>query len=302
MQEHDLVGTYRRLGIFAADGEVEVVTDGEALTKREFDDVPAKDDDIKIPIALRNIMDNPPARGKLGIGRPRGTPSPRGGIMPSVHRGPMETSYPFGSDADCEAPLTVDLTCPIGAQNRTFTANLQAILDDASAPKWFYLVAEIQWNGATGTKNYIDRDTSEFNAAGARVPAGSENRVVAWGEFATEISETQVGFAKPFTIRLHDQDGAIRGIIGGDAQQDSVVKVWLMFDDASTVWPTDAGLLYVGSIDGGIRFDESTGIVSLQISDRLAGVTRNVGKLAEQSVFANIAIEHRDHAIPIAWG
>jgi hypothetical protein len=304
IEEYDLGGTYRRINVFAADGDVEQVNAGEATTAAVYDDVAENGLNINIPIAVRNVLDLPPERGKLGIGRPLwGTPGtgsgmPAGGVLPGVHPGLQDTSWPFGSHSAYEGPATIDLACPLGAQGRTYPASLQALIDAGAAMYRPYLVAEIQWSG--GTDYYADRIVADFIASGLRLPVGCENRVISWGEFTSRISEQEVGFTQPYKLTLEDQDGTIRGLIDS-SQYDVVVKIFLLFDDASTEWPDDAGLVHVGSIDE-MSYDEASFSVKISVSDRLSGSNRNIGKLAEADTFAEINHSNESRPIPAVFG
>src|SRR5258708_32359004 len=95
---------------------------------------------------------------------------------------------------------------------RTFTANFLAQCDlKASTP---YVVLEIDFGGATGTKYYMDRPTSTLTAAGTRAPATVEApRVVEWPRIELSLKEGQVGATEQCAVTLDDTGGGVPTII-----------------------------------------------------------------------------------------
>jgi len=188
---------------------------------------------------------------------------------------------------------------------RTFTAHFLAQCDlKASIP---YLVLEIDWGG--GTKYYLDRPPSTLTASGTRGPTIETPPVIEWPRIALSLKEGQVGATEQCSVTLDDTGGALSSILNSGVQQRAIVAVWRLFDDPSTVWPTDAALMFSGTLrpfDWTIKDNK----VTLHLGDASRLLTRDLACTANQSTIPNSGAfpwlacppESIDKNIPLGWG
>ena len=184
---------------------------------------------------------------------------------------------------------------------RTFPADFTALLAaNASAP---YMILEVQWGGATGTKYYLDRASTDFSASGTRVPASGvgNSRVLEWGGVGLSLKEGQVGAVDQTSIKLDDASGELTAILDLECKQRKTIKVWRMFDDSTVTWSGDAALMLQGTLR---PFDWSSdnNTVTLNVTDGSDVLTHDVSCIAKQAVFTSIPKESRDKNIPLCWG
>jgi hypothetical protein len=180
---------------------------------------------------------------------------------------------------------------------RTFTANFDTVRSRTHLKPYF--VMEVEWS--SGTKYYIDRDTTEFSATGTRIPTGAETRISEWPTIVIQLRENQVNSVDTLTISLWDADKAVKALIDADIQQRRAVRVWMLYDDPLTVWPTDAALLMNGSTKP-FSFRESSQSLTFQVEDSSARLIQQVGKVADNTTFPQVPAEHRDRTLPIIYG
>jgi hypothetical protein len=200
---------------------------------------------------------------------------------------------------------------------RSFTANFtaQAALKQ-SAP---YLILEIDWGGTVGTKYYTDRpaiDDSYFiTADGKRFPGDGGTslvdapKVLKWPQIALALKEGAVGAVEQASVTLDDTSGALTAILNGDVYQRVIVAVWRLFDDPTTVWPTDAALMFSGSL---LPFDWTIkdNRVTLNLGDASRLLQRDISCIANSTTFPPRGVypyeacppESQDKNIPLGWG
>lgn len=184
---------------------------------------------------------------------------------------------------------------------RTFTSNFlaQAALP-SNAP---YLVLEIQWGGAVGTKYYLDRLPDQFEASGDRCPMVIDSPlVVSWGEIGLTLKEMEIGTVDALTLRIADDAGKVtRDLTGETPQQRKLVKIYRMFDHSSVEWGTDEGCVFVGTTKP-FGWTESDNVVTIEVEDASRLLTRSLDCPASVAVFENVTPEYQDRNIPTVWG
>src|SRR5204862_1058338 len=111
-----------------------------------------------------------------------------------------------------------------------------------------YLVLEIDWPSPAGTLYYLDRPSNSFDASGTRAPTVETPKVIEWPRISLSLKEGQVGATEQCQVTLDDTGGAVTSILNGGVKQRSVVAVWRLFDDPTTVWPDDAALIFSGTL------------------------------------------------------
>lgn len=182
---------------------------------------------------------------------------------------------------------------------RTFPAYF---LDQALAQHNMpYMVLEVQWGGAIGTKYYIDREQGAFEAVGLRHPTVENCLVVDWGVPGQTLREMQVGSVDSITIKIEDRGGALQTIFNDSPQQHRTVKVWRMFDNDFVTWPDSAGLIFVG-VTKPFSYTETDNVVSFEVEDPARQLVGTVETRATRALFSSVAPEHEDKNIPLVWG
>ena len=190
---------------------------------------------------------------------------------------------------------------------RNFTANFLAQCDlKGSTP---YLVMEIDWGSGYGTKYYMDRPPATLTAAGTRGPTIETPHVIQWPQIALSLKEGQVGAVESCSVTIDDTGHAISDILNNSVQQRSIVAIWRLFDDASTVWPTDAALMFSGTL---LPFDWTIkdNKVTLNLGDASRLLQRDLSCTANQTTIPNSGAfpwlacppESNDKNIPLGWG
>ncbi len=165
-----------------------------------------------------------------------------------------------------------------------------------------YLILEIQWGGETGTKYYIDRPSGTFEATGTRIPTVEAAYVVDWGTLGQSLKEMQVGAVDTITLKLEDRAGIISAILSGDTpQQRKTVKIYRLFDEDDTVWPTDAAMIFVG-ITKPFSYSETDNVISFSVEDPARQLIGTSECLAREAIFTDIPQESVDKNIPLVWG
>lgn len=185
---------------------------------------------------------------------------------------------------------------------RNFTANWKAQAANKGAS--FYRVLEIDWGGTTGTVYYLDRPANSFAATGQRVPASGVDAsvlVTQWPSCALELHEGQIGFQQQTQVTLNDEAGALTAILNIEDKQRKLVTVWLLFDDPSTVWPTDAAQVFTGVLRP-FDWKGSSNEITLNLGDLGPLLAKSISIPASKSIFANVPTEHQDKQLPLAWG
>lgn len=182
---------------------------------------------------------------------------------------------------------------------RTFPAYF---LDQALAQHNMpYMVLEVQWGGAIGTKYYIDREQGTFEAVGLRHPTVENCLVVDWGVPGQSLREMQVGSVDTITVKIEDRGGALQTIFNDAPQQHRTVKVWRMFDNDFVVWPDSAGLIFVG-VTKPFSYTETDNVVSFEVEDPARQLVGTVECRATRALFSSVAPDHEDKNIPLVWG
>lgn len=187
---------------------------------------------------------------------------------------------------------------------RTFTANFlaQAARKDGARP---YQILEIDWGDPTGKKYYLDRpnnSTSFHTQDNSRAPAVIENSlVVQWPSVGLSLKEGQVGATDQTSVVLNDADGALTAILNSKEQQRSLVTLWRLFDDASTVWPGDAAQIFNGVLR---PFDWSAqnNQITLNLGDLGPLLAKDVSCIATNLIFSKLPQTSQDKNIPLCWG
>jgi hypothetical protein len=165
-----------------------------------------------------------------------------------------------------------------------------------------YLVLEIQWGGDTGTKYYIDRPAGTFEATGTRIPTVEAAYVVDWGTLGQSLKEMQVGAVDTITLKLEDRAGIISAILSGTTpQQRKTVKIYRLFDENDTVWPTDAALVFIG-ITKPFSYSETDNVISFSVEDPARQLIGTTECLAREAIFTDIPQDSVDKNIPLVWG
>ncbi len=167
-----------------------------------------------------------------------------------------------------------------------------------------YQVLQIDWDGATGTKYYLDRASESFaNNDGSRAPSSGIGGalVTQWPAVSISLKEGQIGATDQCSVMLDDHEGEITALLNGNEQQRRLVTVWRMFDDASVVWPTDAAKLFTGCLR---PFDWSgkDNQITLNLGDLGPLLAKDISCIASDSVFGTIPNEYKDRNIPLCWG
>lgn len=184
---------------------------------------------------------------------------------------------------------------------RTFPADFAALQTSKSASP--YYIFECQWGGATGTKFYLDRLSTDFQAAGTRVPGSGigTSKVLRWPAIGLSLKEGQVGSTDQLSIELEDAAGEITAILDLEAKQRKTVKIWRLFDDATVTWSGDAALMMVGSLRP-FDYEQAGNTITLNIVDASGTLTKDVSLIATRTAFTRVPQESRDRNIPLVWG
>lgn len=167
-----------------------------------------------------------------------------------------------------------------------------------------YSVLEIDWGGTAGIRYYLDRPASSFAATGQRVPAsGVDARVLVtqWPACSLSLKEGQIGATDQTSVTLNDQDGALTAILNSVDQQRKLVTLWRLFDDPSTVWPTDAADILTGVLRP-FDWKGSDNTITLNIGDLGPLLAKSVAVTASKTIFTNVFPAYQDKQIPLCWG
>ena len=186
---------------------------------------------------------------------------------------------------------------------RTFTANFktQAARKDGAI---LYSILEIDWGGTTGTKYYLDRASTDFKTADSkRVPASGigNSLVMQCPSISLSLKEDQVGAVDQCSIVLNDASGEIGAILNSGEMQRKLVTIWRLFDDASTVWPTDAAQVFTGTLR---PFDYTTqdNQITLNLGDLGPLLAKDISCIADSSIFTQLPQSSQDKNISLCWG
>ena len=183
---------------------------------------------------------------------------------------------------------------------RSLTANFTTAAASKSAKP--YLILQIDWGGATGTKYYLDRSSSSFSATGTRVPASGIGTamVMQWPQVSIALNESQVGAVAQSQVVLNDASGEITAILNLEEKQRKLVSVWRMFDDDSVVWSTDAALMFTGCLRP-FDWTAKDNQITLNIGDLGPLLAKSISFTATSTIFTSIPVETRDKNIPLCW-
>ncbi|HEX5442617.1 MAG TPA: hypothetical protein VFW87_02255, partial [Pirellulales bacterium] len=193
---------------------------------------------------------------------------------------------------------------------RTFTNNFKTMCAKKAAS--FYNVLEIDWGGTTGTVYYLDRPSNSFTASGQRIPASGVDAsvlVMQWPACSLSLKEGQIGSTAQTQVVLNDQAGALTAILSAAEQQRKLVTLWRLFDDPSTVWPTDAAQIFTGVLRP-FDWKASSNEITLSIGDLGPLLAKSISVTASANIFsaANnpngnpIFQAYQDKQIPLCWG
>ncbi|HUY89098.1 MAG TPA: hypothetical protein VMV10_10215 [Pirellulales bacterium] len=185
---------------------------------------------------------------------------------------------------------------------RTFTAHFAAQAASKSAKP--YQILEIDWGGTVGTKYYLDRLPTDFSTNDSqRVPSTGigNSKVTAWAPVSLSLKEGQVGATDQTTVTLDDAGGEITTILNGGEMQRKLVTIWRLFDDPSTVWPTDAAQIFTGTLRP-FDYSAQNNQITLNLGDLGPLLAKDISCLAESSIFSTLPPASRDKNIPLCWG
>ncbi len=182
-----------------------------------------------------------------------------------------------------------------------------AFLNQCNAPQSRpYLVIHFAFSVGGGQiiidRYYIDRDSNDFVIDdGDRVPAGSKNRVLEWGELRLELNEGGIGGADEVQITLSDDDKAFKAIVEVDTQQRISVNIYRMFDHPSVTWGAGKELIFSGAVMP-YQWSEGDQTITFTLANMAKRVTKSVGKVAERAIFSRVPEQYEDAPLPICWG
>jgi hypothetical protein len=186
---------------------------------------------------------------------------------------------------------------------RSFTANFLTQTKSKSARP--YLVLEVDWGGASGTKYYLDRPADSFlTSDGHRLPAGGVDAnvlVIEWPAVTLSLKEGAVGATDQTQLTLDDAGGALTALLNSQEQQRRLVRVWRMFDDASCQWDRDNGLILTGCLRP-FDWTAKDNQLLLRIGDLGPLLAKSVSCTANNTVFPSIPNAYQDRNLPLAWG
>ena len=186
---------------------------------------------------------------------------------------------------------------------RTFTANFLAQAKSKSARP--YQVLEVDWDGSTGTKYYLDRPAASFvTSDGHRLPARGVDAnvlVTEWPAVSLSLKEGAVGATDQTQVTLDDAAGALTAILNAQEQQRRLVRVWRMFDDPSCQWGRDNGLILAGCLRP-FDWTAKDNQLVLKIGDLGPLLAKSVSCTANNTVFPNVPNDYQDRNIPLCWG
>ena len=185
---------------------------------------------------------------------------------------------------------------------RTLTAHFAAQAASKSAKP--YQILEIDWGGTVGTRYYLDRLPSDFSTNdGKRVPASGigNSKVTAWGPVSLSLKEGQVGATDQTSVTLDDAGGELTAILNGGEMQRKLVTFWRLFDDPTTVWPTDAAQIFTGALRP-FDYSAQNNQITLNLGDLGPLLAKDISCLAENSIFAKLPPASQDKNIPLCWG
>lgn len=186
---------------------------------------------------------------------------------------------------------------------RTFTPNFMTQAASKSARP--YLVLEVDWGGATGTRYYLDRPATSFvTNDGARVPSSGVDAsamVASWPAISLSLKEGQIGATDQTSVTLDDTAGAVTAILSSEEKQRKLVSVWRMFDHPTCTWSTDKALIFSGCLR---PFDWSAedNRLTLAIGDLGPLLAKSVSFPATSAIFPNIPDQYQDRSLPLCWG
>lgn len=185
---------------------------------------------------------------------------------------------------------------------RTFTANFAAQAASKSAKP--YQILEIDWGGTVGTKYYLDRLPTDFSTNdGKRAPPSGigNSKVTAWAPVSLSLKEGQVGATDQTSVTLDDAGGELTAILNGGEMQRKLVTIWRLFDDPSTVWPTDAAQSFTGTLRP-FDYSAQNNQITLNLGDLGPLLAKDVSCLAKTSIFSKLPPASQDKNIPLCWG
>lgn len=184
---------------------------------------------------------------------------------------------------------------------RSFTSNFTTAAASKSAKP--YMVMQIDWGGATGTKYYLDRASDSFSATGTRVPASGigASLVMQWPAIGVALNESQVGAEDQTQVVLNDASGEITSILALEEKQRKLVSIWRMFDDDDVVWSTDAALMGVYCLKP-FNWTSQDNQITLNLGDLGPLLAKSISFIANSTIFTNVPVESQDKNIPLCWG
>lgn len=180
---------------------------------------------------------------------------------------------------------------------RSYTSQFEGRMLEAHQRPYFIL--EVAFDGST--KYFIDRETGTFESSGTRHPSVEDALVVDWGSISTALREDRAGGVDQFTIKIEDRDGDLSTIFGASHQQRKAVKVYRLFDETDTVWPTHAAVVFQGSTRPH-SYSETDNVISVEVEDDARRLLKKIELRATPDIFPDVKDDYRDRNIPQCWG
>lgn len=184
---------------------------------------------------------------------------------------------------------------------RSFTAAYATAV--AAANTRPYMVLQVEW-GTTGTPDtryYCDRAAGDFEAAGTRVPTLEAAYVTDWGAATLDIAEQQVSATGSRTFKIEDTVGTVRALLDSAIRHQKKCRLYRLFDTASTVWPTDASVVFFGVLES-YSYTEDRCEVSLVFRDCSQLLLRDLDYSITAGMFTGCPSSSFGKKMPLALG